>query len=79
MRITIENSRTPDRATTEVIAIFRLILRRDGDKIVLVVPKPRCERNFHAFTGAEKDAYNAIVRHVVETAPAAMKGVTKCE
>ena len=73
MTVTIENSKTPKFATHEAFAEFRLILRRDGDRIVLDVPSPTCRRAFNTFTTAEKAAYNAIVAHVVDTASAAMR------
>ena len=73
MEITIQNSKTPPYANHKPFADFHLILRRDGDKIVLQVPSPRCFRNWHSLTPVEKDAYNAIVQHVVDTASAAMK------
>lgn len=73
MTVTIPNNKTPKYATRDPFAEFRLILRRDGENIKLEVPTPKVYRNFHSFTGAEKDAYNAIVTHVVDTAGEALR------
>ena len=73
MTVTIPNNKTPQYATRDPFAEFRIILRRSGEKITLDIPTPKCYRDFHNFTGTEKDAYNAIVAHVVETAGAAMR------
>lgn len=73
MTVTIPNNKTPKFSTRDPFAEFRLILRRDGEKITLDIPTPKCYRDFHNFTGTEKDAYNAIVAHVVETAGAALR------
>ena len=77
MEITIPNSRTPKFATRDPFAEFRLILKRDGENITLEIPKPKCFRDFHRFTGAEKDAYNAIVTYLVETSSTALKKVVR--
>ena len=73
MDITIDNDRVPKYGTRDPFAEFKLILKRDGDKIVLTTPTPHCYRNWRQFTKGEKAAYNAILSHVVETAPGALK------
>ena len=79
MTVTIPNNKTPQYATRDPFAEFRIILRRSGEKITLEIPQPKCYRDFHNFTGAEKDAYNAIVAHVVDTAGAAMRKAVRHE
>ena len=73
MEISIPNSKTPKFAAQSPIVEFRLILKRDGDKLRLDTPAPRCCRSFDRFTTAEKAAYNAILTHVVHTAGDAMR------
>ena len=73
MEISIPNNKTPKWATRAPFAEFRLVLRRDGEGITLFTPPPKCYRDFSGFTGAEKDAYNAVLAHVVDTAGAAMR------
>ena len=75
MIVTVPNSTEPKCGNRSPFAEFTLTLKRmDGmdGMIELEVKKPKCFRDFHQFTGAEKDAYWAIVNHVVETASAAL-------
>lgn len=74
MEITIKNNKEPKYARHDKFAEFKLILKRDGDKITLEVPAPHLFRNFNQFTRGEKEAYHAIVQHVLETAGPAMRG-----
>ena len=73
MTMTIPNTRTPPNGYGLPFAEFRLILKRNhcGD-VELEIPKPKCFRDFHNFTGVEKDAYNNLVAHIVEGAADAM-------
>jgi len=71
--ITIHNSRTPKANDRVPVATFVLELYRDGDKLVLDAAHPKCYRDFHSFTGAEKDAYNYIVRLIIEQGSEAMR------
>lgn len=73
MTYTIPNNKPPAFARREPFAEFRLILRRDGDNVKLEVPAPRIFRDFRAFSGVEKDAYNSILTHVIDTAGAAIR------
>ena len=73
MTTTIPNDKTPKYATREPFAEFRIVLRRDGDRIRLEIPAPRVFRNFNNFTVREKDAYNAILHHFVENAVDALR------
>lgn len=73
MTITIKNNKPPKFARHDPFAEFRLVLSRDGDNIRLDVPQPRVFRDFHNFTGAEKDAYTNILTHVIETAGGALR------
>lgn len=70
--IAIKNSRTPKANNRVPVASFRLELYRDGDRLVLDAAHPKCYRDFHNFTGAEKDAYNYIVRLIIEQGVEAM-------
>jgi hypothetical protein len=81
MELTIKNSKEPEFCKHDRVAEFRLVIWRDGDKVVLKTPRPRCFRSWRQFTKTEKAAYNAILTHVVETAPGAFKGaeVKSCE
>lgn len=73
MEITIKNSKEPKFAKHDLFALFKLILKRDGDKIKLEVPAPHLFRNFNQFTKGEKEAYHAIVQHVLDTAGKALR------
>ena len=72
MIVTVPNSTEPKYGNRSPFAEFTLTLKRMDGMIELEVKKPKCFRDFHQFTGAEKDAYWAIVNHVVETAAAAL-------
>ncbi len=73
MTTTIPNDKAPKYATRDPFAEFRIVLRRDGDRIRLDIPAPRVFRDFHNFTGREKDAYHAILHHLVENAGDALR------
>lgn len=73
MEITIKNSKEPKYARHDKFVEFKLTLRRNGDKIVLDIPAPHCFRNFNQFTKGEKEAYHAIVQHILDTAGKALR------
>ena len=75
--ISILNSLTPKPNDRAAVATFRLELYRDGDRLVLDTPSPVCHRDFHNLTGAEKDAYNYIVRLILEHGVEAMRRAEK--
>ena len=70
--ISIPNSKRPKACFRVPVAPFRLDLYRDGDRLVLDAAHPKCYRDFHSFTGAEKDAYNNILRLIIEQGVEAM-------
>jgi hypothetical protein len=75
MKTAIENSKMPKFGNMMPFAEFKIVLKRVDGMIELECKSPRCFRDFRQFTGAEKDAYWAIVTHVVETAAAALHRV----